>query len=240
MSKRRILGVIPIRSGSKGIKNKNIQDFNGHPLFTRALSALTACGGCDTVIISTESEQYAALGRQYGAYIPFLRPENLADDGTRLHYVLAHALKKFDELGQHFDAVLSVQATAPLLRPCTLSKMITIFHSSGCDAVGTASEIQKGHPYLARTFNSESLESREFLRLPNDVHRYPRQCRPQLFYFNGAAFLRDRSLLDIIDDESNCLGSSPKMVLIDDVEGLNIDTYIDLKVARILAGEGFM
>lgn len=232
MTKRRILGVVPVRSGSKGIKDKNIQPFQGRPLFMRALTNITESEGCDKVIVSTESKRYAEIAKEFGASIPFLRPATLAKDQVRLHYVLKDVLDTFDARGEHFDAVFSIQATAPLLHLETICKMIDLFHDTGCLAVGTGSEITHGHPYLAKTLEPETGEVQDYIGLPRNTPRYPRQVRPALYFFNGAAFLRDRKLLDDIDDTTNCLGLSPKMVLVDDVEGLNIDSPLDLEIAR--------
>lgn len=233
MKKRNILAVLPMRSGSTGIRHKNISDVNGLPLFTYAARTLTSLTSIKNFIVSTDSQRYAELALEAGLEVPFTRPPHLADNQTRLHYVLKHALNYFDEQGQHFDAVLSVQATAPLIRAATLEKMIAIFHDTDCEAIGTGSFISHGHPYLAKQLDPDSNIVQNFLALAPGQQRYPRQVRPELYYFNGAAFLRDRKLLDQIDDDTNCLGLDPRMLVIDEMEGLNIDSEFDLQMAEM-------
>ena len=104
------------------------------------------------MIISTDSLEYAEIAESYGAEVPFIRPAELADLSTRLHHVMKHALDFFDRIGEKFDAVLSLQPTVPLITTNTLEELIKKFDSQDCKAVGTASEIRQGHPYLAKTF----------------------------------------------------------------------------------------
>lgn len=232
MKKRNILAVLPIRSGSTGIRHKNIRDVNGFPLFSYVARTLKSLTKIDHFILSTDSQSYVDLALEAGVEVPFTRPPQLADNKTRLHYVLKHALNFFDDKGRHFDAVLSVQATAPLIKAATIEKMITMFHDADCDAVGTGSFLSHGHPFLAKHLDPDTNIVQNFLELEPGQQRYPRQVRPELYYFNGAAFLRDRKLLDRIDDDTNCLGLVPRMLVIDDMEGLNIDSEFDLKLAE--------
>ena len=78
--KFKILGVIGIRSGSKGIKNKNILPFNGQPLVARILKTALKSKYINRLIISTDSKKYAKISKKYGAEIPFLRPKKLSGD----------------------------------------------------------------------------------------------------------------------------------------------------------------
>lgn len=228
----RTLAVIPIRKGSRGVPDKNIRSLGGQPLFTHILASVIKSGVADKVIVSTDDGEYASLARRHGAETPFLRPPDLSDGRTRLHYVMQHALEFFDRSGERYDAVLSALATAPFIRPATVQQLVARLVASGADSIGTGSEIGRGHPYLAKTMDADDDVVRDVIPLPAGTPRYPRQARPAMYYFNGALFLRRRNLLIEPDDDTNALGSAPRMLVIPETEGLNIDTEDDLNFAR--------
>jgi CMP-N,N'-diacetyllegionaminic acid synthase len=220
-----------MRKGSKGVSDKNIRDVAGLPLFAHMLRCLIRADCVDKIIVSTDDEEYAALGRKHGAQTPFLRPTNLADGKTRLHYVMQHALRHFDDAGEHFDAVLSGLATAPLVKPETVRNIVRRFLETTCDAIGTGTEIVRGHPYLAKTMLEGDVVS-DVIALEPGTPRYPRQIRPPMYFFNGALFLRDRRLVRDPDDDTNALGDKPRMLVISEVEGMNVDSEDDLNFVR--------
>src|SRR5512135_2283210 len=92
-----ILALIPARGGSKGIPRKNIRSFAGHPLIAYSIAAGLAARTVTRVIISTDDEEIAAVGRQYGAEVPFLRPAEFAQDQTLDLPVFQHTLAWFAE-----------------------------------------------------------------------------------------------------------------------------------------------
>ena len=113
----KVLGIIPARGGSKGIPGKNMRLLGGKPLLAYSIEAARASGVIDRLILSTDSEEIAALGREFGAEIPFMRPAELAADDTPMQAVLEHALAGLDEQGWRAEIVVLLQPTAPLRRP---------------------------------------------------------------------------------------------------------------------------
>src|SRR5512143_4189042 len=87
-----VLAIIPARGGSKGIPRKNIRMFAGHPLIAYSIEAGLSARTVTRVILSTDDEEIAAVGRQYGAETPFLRPAEFAQDRTLDLPVFQHAL----------------------------------------------------------------------------------------------------------------------------------------------------
>ena len=229
---RSILTVIPIRSGSRGVKNKNIRLLGGKPLVAHVIEAALQAG-VDKLIVSTDDENYANIAKKFGAETPFIRPADISGGRVRLHHVMAHALHYFDTKGQHFDAVLSLQATVPLVNPTTIKRVIDKFQLEKCLSVGTVSQIRHGHPYLAKQIVGDNSDiAKDYLTLDKGVPRYPRQVRPDLYYFNGSIFLRDRLLLDNIDEDTNGMGAEPRVIVMDDLESINIDDEIDFDIAE--------
>src|SRR3989344_6460854 len=87
-----ILAVIPARSGSKSVKDKNIRPLGGRPLMAWSIRTAKACKQIDKVVVSTDSDKYAQLAKFYGAEV-IMRPAELAQDDTPMIPVLQHALK---------------------------------------------------------------------------------------------------------------------------------------------------
>ena len=108
------IAIIPARSGSKGLPDKNIRMINGKPLMAYSIEAALNSGCFDTVFVSTDSEKYAAIAREYGASVPFLRDETLASDTASTWAVVRQVLQEFAERGELFDSFAILQPTSPL------------------------------------------------------------------------------------------------------------------------------
>ncbi len=116
----RILALIMARSGSKGLKHKNVRRVGGVPLLTRAVHLALASrrkGEQWTTVVSTDSPGYARMARAAGAETPFLRPKRLASDAAPLATAVLDALDTLTKEERHFDAVVLLSATTPLTLP---------------------------------------------------------------------------------------------------------------------------
>ena len=111
------VAIIPARGGSKRIPRKNIKLFHGKPLIAYSIEAALNSGLFSKVIVSTDDEEIAAVAKEYGAEVPFLRPKNLSDDFTNTGEVITHALNFFKTRGDSFDYCCSIYPTAPFLMP---------------------------------------------------------------------------------------------------------------------------
>ena len=109
----RSIAIIPARSGSKGLPDKNIRPLNGKPLLAYSIEAALASGLFDTVHVSTDSERYADIARQYGADEPFLRSAETSSDTASSEDAIREVLRRYEEIGQHFDAFMLLQPTSP-------------------------------------------------------------------------------------------------------------------------------
>ena len=97
IDKGRVFAIIPARSGSKGVKDKNIRMLGNHPLIAYSIAAAKLANGIDRVIVSTDSEQYAAIAGKYGAETPFLRPADISGDRATDIEFMQHAINWFYE-----------------------------------------------------------------------------------------------------------------------------------------------
>ena len=110
------LCIIPARSGSKRIPNKNILNFCGKPIIAWSIETALASECFSNVVVSTDSPEIASIAASYGAEVPFIRPKNISDDHSTTEEVILHALDWFSSRSQRFKHIYCLYPTAPLAR----------------------------------------------------------------------------------------------------------------------------
>ena len=121
-AKPSVLAVIPARGGSKGLPGKNIREFAGLPLIAHSILFAKMCPEISRVVVSTDSTEIAAVSREYGSEVPFMRPSELAEDDTAMWPVLRHALEATESLeDKQYDYVLLLDPTSPAREPADVS-----------------------------------------------------------------------------------------------------------------------
>lgn len=111
------VAVIPARGGSKRIPRKNIREFAGKPIMAYSILAARAATLFDRIIVSTDDSEIAAVAREWGAEVPFMRPEELSGDTTATNAVIKHAIRWLHGAGQDVQYVCCIYATAPFIDP---------------------------------------------------------------------------------------------------------------------------
>lgn len=115
INRKKIIAIVPARQGSKGLAKKNVIDFLGKPLLVWSIEAALQSNYVDRVIVSTDSTEIAAVGKKFGADIPFIRPSYLSEDNSTSVDVICHAIEFMSEkLGENFDFVILLEPTSPL------------------------------------------------------------------------------------------------------------------------------
>lgn len=109
------IAIIPARGGSKRIPRKNIKSFHGLPLIAYSIKAALESNLFDSVIVSTDDEEISKISKEYGAEVPFVRPEELSGDFTITKDVIDHALEYLNKQGENYDYICTIYATAPFL-----------------------------------------------------------------------------------------------------------------------------
>jgi len=135
---RRILAIIPARSGSRGLRNKNIKLVGGLPMLVRAIGlALSSRRRGETwdVLVSTDSEKYAKMARRAGAQAPWLRPKRLATNRARLIDAVVHALTRMQHAGHSYDAVVMLSAATPLTSSRDVRAALKLFRTGRGESV---------------------------------------------------------------------------------------------------------
>ena len=112
-----VLAIIPARSGSKSVKDKNIRLMDGKPMIAYSIEHAQKANCIDRIIVSTDSEEYAAIARKYGAETPFLRPAEYATDTALDYDVFLHALNYLEEVEGYIpELVVQLRPTYPIRR----------------------------------------------------------------------------------------------------------------------------
>ena len=145
----KVIAIIPARGGSKRIPKKNIKDFFGKPLISYTIQTARQSNLFDDIIVSTDDEHIAAIAKQYGASVPFIRPKELSDDFTGTNDVINHAIDYLRSQGEEIDYICTIYATAPLLKKEYLIEGMQKLKNS--DAVNAFSVTTMPFP-IQRTF----------------------------------------------------------------------------------------
>ena len=116
------IAIIPARGGSKRIPRKNIKEFHGKPMIAYSIEAALESNCFDKVIVSTDDSEIAEIAIKYGAEVPFIRPDNIADDYATTLDVIKHAIEFTEQQGWGVKNVCCIYATAPFLTPEFIKK----------------------------------------------------------------------------------------------------------------------
>jgi N-acylneuraminate cytidylyltransferase len=218
------LCVIPARGGSKGIPRKNLRSIGGKPLIAWTVEQALAIADHHPVdvVVSTDDEEIADAARAAGAEVPFLRPAHLAEDITPTEPVVLHAIDELTAAGREPDVVMLLQATSPLRHADTLTRALAEFRATEVDAlVGVVHE----SPFLWRDGDPPRAEYPVDAR-PRRQDLTPEQRR---YRETGSVYV---TRTEIYRSHGNRLGGRIGLFVMDDVEGVDIDTELDLDLAE--------
>lgn len=141
----RTLGLVPARGGSKGLPGKNARSLLGRPLLAWTADAALEATTLADVVLSTDDDELAALGRSVGLEVPFARPPHLASDTAPMLGVVQHALDALDDAGRHYDAVCLLQPTSPARAPGLVDRCVAVLAAGGHDAVVSTVPVEADH-----------------------------------------------------------------------------------------------
>jgi len=158
MTNKKILGVITARGGSKGIPEKNIKLLGDKPLIAHTIEAAKKSGLITHLIVSTDDENIAEVAKKYGAKVPFMRPEDLAEDKTPHLPVMQHAISFMEKkLKIKFDYVIILQPTSPFRTPEDIDMTIQKLINSDADSAVSLVEIIGDHPIKAKRIKDDRV-----------------------------------------------------------------------------------
>lgn len=178
------LAVIPARSGSKGLRDKNIKPLLGKPLMAYSIEAALASGIFEEVMVSTDFEEYAEIARRYGAQVPFLRSSLNAGDTSSSWDMAAEVLAAYGKRGRHFDTFCLLQPTSPLRDASDIANAYREYREKNAIAVVSVCECE--HSPRWSNVLDESLSLDGFVTPQAAAGRQQLQTSYRL---NGAIYL---------------------------------------------------
>ncbi len=224
-----VLGIVPARGGSKGVPDKNLRPLAGRTLLDYVGAAARESGAIDRIVLSTDSEAIAAVGRAAGLEVPFMRPPDLAQDDTPMRPVIVHALDALRERGWTPDYVVLLQPTSPLRRAGHVREALRQLRDSGADSVVTVVELPR-HLSPDYVMRIEDGVLRPFLPEGERITR--RQDARRAYSRDGTVYAFRRATLEKYGD---IYGKDCRPLVVPADESLSIDTPQDWAAAeRIL------
>ena len=224
------IAIIPARSGSKGLKDKNIKELNGKPLLGYSVDAAINSKLFDTVMVSTDSERYAEVARQCGAEVPFLRSEFTSSDSASSWDAVKEVIANYKKIGKEFDVLVLLQPTSPLRSANDIAEAFKVFKDKNANAVISVCEVDHSPLWCNTLESGNSMINFAKTSRPNGN----RQMLDTYYRLNGAIYLLRTSVLDNIDklyaDECYAYIMSRK-------SSVDIDNLDDFKYAEFLMQE---
>ena len=221
--------IIPARSGSKGLPDKNIKLLNGKPLLQYSIEAAINSNIFNCIHVSTDSEKYAEIAQGCGADVPFLRCQEFSSDIVDSWSVVRYVLEQYKLMGKTFDMVTLLQPTSPLRDANDIRSAYHLFCEKKADTVISVNKVAHS-PLLMNTLE-ESLSLNGFINL-KEVGR--RQSMPQYYQINGAIYMMKTYILDRISD---LYGEKSYAYIMSREKSIDIDSIIDFKVAETFLKE---
>jgi len=198
----KVLALIPARSGSKGVPNKNVRLLGEHPLIEWSIKGCKKSKLIDRIIVSTDSQEYADLSIQFGAEVPFLRPTEISGDSSTDFDFIIHALDWLADNGDEPDYIVHIRPTTPFRVPELIDNAIRLFqNSSNATALRSIHEMSES---AYKTF--EIAPEGQLKRVGEDttaldIANNARQQFPSTYQANGyvdvlsTQFIRENGLI---------------------------------------------
>lgn len=220
------IAIIPARSGSKGVKDKNIREIAGKPLIAYTIEAALESKIFDEVMVSTDSVKYADIAKKYGANVPFLRSEETATDQASSWDMVKEVLDNYSKNGQMFDMFCLLQPTSPLRDSKDIKGAYELFCDKASVAVVSVCEAEHSPIYCGNLNEEKSLDS--FIKESNGVRR---QDAGKFYRLNGAIYMVN---LEAFYENSYLYRKGSYAYIMNSIKSVDIDTELDLEYTSFL------
>ncbi len=223
MERNKVLGLIPARSGSKGIPRKNILDIAGSPLIVWTIKAAKNSRYIDSLILSSDDDEIIAIARENGVDVPFKRPIELALDDTPGIDVVLHAIEQCPG----YDIVVLLQPTSPLRKTEDIDEAIHYMLDNNAPACVSLVEPEKS-PFWMFELNYKNKLINIFSKrkiVPN------RQELPKVYALNGAVYV---AWTDWLESQKSFITKETVGYVMPRNRSIDVDDEVDLLVAETL------
>ena len=225
-----ILGVIPARGGSKGLKDKNIKRLKGIPLIDYTIKAALACTMLDDFLVSTDSDKIRDIALRSGAPVPFLRPRELAQDISPTYLAVRHAVRAYEKkFSRKVHSVVLLQPIAPLRTSQDIDNAVKLYLKNipVCDSLISVSDAGQYHPQTL--YKEDNSFLRPWIKSSNYTKR--RQDLSSTLWRNGAIYITKR---DIVFKKRGMTGNNMIYYKMPRWKSVNIDDIHSFKMAEII------
>jgi len=225
---KKIPAIIPARGGSKGIPHKNIKMLAGKPLIAWTIEAALKSEYISDVIVTTDNEEIADISKKYGAWVPFLRPMELAtDDSLAIDTYLFVVHKLNSEYDKKINEIVVLQPTSPLRKTEHIDGAIELFYSQHADSV--LSLVEANHPpYWYKTVD-ENKKIKNFF--DDSSYSLNRQQFPKTYLPNGAILVLK---YDLLESSRSYYSSNSLAYLMHHEESIDIDNILDFIICETI------
>ncbi len=220
------IAIIPARSGSKGIKDKNIRYLCGKPLMAYTIEAAISSGEFDEIMVSTDSEEYADVARKFGAKVPFLRSSDNSTDEASSWDLVDEVLDRYGRLGYEYDTFCLLQPTSPLRTEEDIREAYNLFRTRADYAVVSVCEAE--HSPLWCGHLPPDFEFRDFI---GGEFSERRQSGDRFYRLNGAIYIVN---IKRFRSDKFLYREGSYAYIMPQLRSIDIDTEIDIKLAEIL------
>ena len=221
------IAIIIARSGSKGLKDKNIRLLNGKPLLAYTVEAAVKSKCFDKVMVSTDSRKYAKIAEEYGAEVPFLRSKGNSADSASPWDVVKEVLDKYRELGEEFDTFALLQPTSPLRDYKDIRNAYKEFDEKKANAVVSMCELECSIHLVNKL--PDSLSMKGFIT-EKQYNKRRQEIRPY-YRFNGAIYI---SKVKTFYKHMNIYDDKCYAYIMDRKKSYDIDSEFDLKIVEAI------
>lgn len=222
------------RGGSKGVKNKNIRDLNGHPLIYYTIKQALGWGKAKHIVVSTDSEEIAEIAKKYGAEVPFIRPVELATDTAGKVAVIRHALIASEKIfNQKYDFVMDLDVTSPVRTIQDLDNVLNLFLQKKPKTLFSVVNAHR-NPYFNMV--EETAEGKVILSKTGNFVR--RQVAPKVYDMNASIYIYQREYL--LDKPNEGAISDNSIIYLMNETSKDIDSEIDFKFIEFLIKMGII
>jgi CMP-N,N'-diacetyllegionaminic acid synthase len=225
---KRVLSVIPARSGSRGLPGKNIRDLCGKPLIAWSIQQGFACNYVDTVLVSTDSDEIAAVAVRHGARVPYLRPATLAGDTASSIDVLLHAVDYLMSIGESYDYIVLLEPTSPLRDVSDISGALELLETNHPKSVVSVAKVEASHPSFLFVLRDGLLCPWSGAQ-PTGLRR--QELRGNIYYVEGSVYV---SSVEALQDTKSFYHAATAPWVVDRYKAIEIDTLSDFIVAEAL------
>lgn len=222
-----MLAIIPARGGSKGVPGKNIKELAGKPMIAYTIEAAIKSRIFEKIIVSTDSKEIAKAATDFGAEVPFMRPEAIAGDLVSSDDVILHALDFYKNQGTVYDEVCKLQPTSPLRNAEHIKKAYQLFKEKEADFLVSVCECEHSPLWAGQI----GLDLRLDYFISEEVKRACRQDMPTYYRLNGAIYI---ARTESFYQNKNFLGKNSIAYIMGQTESVDIDSYLDFELAELI------